>query len=160
MLFWPTVARSGQLDAALDELFLASQVKLASFKEEQLPYRSCAAIHVGAAVLARVARSRRSEPLLDERSLKLRSSRAESNWQLRATVGLNSSSVQMASACQVCSVLVYLARSGRLDADLDERSLKLRSSMTSSNRPLRATVGQNSSSIQIRVSTNSKKSEK
>ena len=42
--------------------------KLASFKEEQLPYRSCAAIHVGAAVLAQVARSRRSEPLLDEQS--------------------------------------------------------------------------------------------
>ena len=42
-------------------------LKLASFKEEQLPYR--AAIHVGAAVLAQVARSRRSEPLLDERSL-------------------------------------------------------------------------------------------
>ena len=46
-------------------------IKLASFKEEQLPYRSCAAIHVGAAVLAQVARSRRSEPLLDERSFKL-----------------------------------------------------------------------------------------
>ena len=44
--------------------------KLALFKEEQLPYRSKAASHVGAAVLAHVARSRRSEPLLDERSLK------------------------------------------------------------------------------------------
>ena len=42
--------------------------KLASFKEEQLPYRSCAAIHVGAAVLVHVARIGRSEPLLDERS--------------------------------------------------------------------------------------------
>jgi len=43
-------------------------IELASFKEEQLPYRSCAAIHVGAAVLVHLARSRRSEPLLDERS--------------------------------------------------------------------------------------------
>ena len=46
-------------------------LKLASFKEEQLPYRSCAAIHVGAVVLVDVARSGRSEPLLDERSLRL-----------------------------------------------------------------------------------------
>ena len=45
-------------------------LKLASFKEEQLPYRSCAAIHAGAAVLVHVARSGRSEPLLDERSFK------------------------------------------------------------------------------------------
>ena len=45
-------------------------VKLASFKEEQLPYRSCAAIHVGAAVLVHMARSGRSEPLLDERSFR------------------------------------------------------------------------------------------
>ena len=45
------------------------KLKLASFKEEQLPYRSCAASHVGAAVLAQVARSRRSVPLSDEQSL-------------------------------------------------------------------------------------------
>ena len=50
------------------KITLNMHIKLASFKEEQLPYRSCAAIHVGAAVLAQVARSRRSEPLLDERS--------------------------------------------------------------------------------------------
>ena len=57
-------------------------------------------------------------------SNKLRSSREESNWQLRATVGQNSSSVQMASANHVgAAVLVHVARSGRLDADLDERSL-------------------------------------
>ena len=44
------------------------KVKLASFKADQRPYRSSAANHVGAAVFAHVARSRRSEPLLDERS--------------------------------------------------------------------------------------------
>ena len=55
---------------------------------------------------------------------KLRSSRSASNRSLRATVGQNSSSVQMTSACHVCAaVLVHVARSGRMDADLDERSL-------------------------------------
>ena len=49
--------------------------------------------------------------------LKLRSSRAESNWQLRATVGQSSSSVQMASAYHVgAAVLVHVGRSGQLDA--------------------------------------------
>ena len=58
--------------------------------------------------------------------LKLRSSRAASNWPLRATVGQKSSSVQMAAACHVGgSVLVHVARSGQLDAALDERSLRL-----------------------------------
>ena len=37
------------------------QLKLASFKEEQLPYRSKAASHVGAAVLVHVARSGQSD---------------------------------------------------------------------------------------------------
>ena len=59
-------------------------------------------------------------------TLKLRSSRAESNWPLRATVGQNSSSVQMAATCHVGgAVLVHVARSGRLDAALDERSFNL-----------------------------------
>ena len=58
--------------------------------------------------------------------LKLRSSRSASNWLLRATVGQNNSSVQMAAACHVgAAVLVHGAPSGRLDADLDERSLYL-----------------------------------
>ena len=49
-----------------------------------------------------------------------------SNRPLRATVavGQNSSSVQMAAACHVgAAVLLHVACSGRLDADLDERSL-------------------------------------
>ena len=42
-------------------------------------------------------------------------------------MGQNSSSVQMASVCHLCAaVLVHVARSGRLDADLDERSLLFR----------------------------------
>ena len=46
-----------------------------------------------------------------------------SNRPLRATVGQNSSSVQMAAANHVgAAVLVHVARSGRLDADLDKRS--------------------------------------
>ena len=64
-----------QVKAARREQMLrpiGSSFKLASFKEEQLPYRSCAVIHVGAAVLAQVARSGRSELLLDERSLSLK----------------------------------------------------------------------------------------
>ena len=49
--------------------------------------------------------------------------RAASNWPLQATVGQNSSSVQMASACHVCAAfLVHVARRRRLDSDLDERS--------------------------------------
>ena len=56
--------------------------------------------------------------------LQLRSSRAESNWQLRATVGQNSSSVQMASAYHVgAAILAHVARRGQLDSALDERSL-------------------------------------
>ena len=56
-----------------------------------------------------------------EMKLKLRSSRAESNWPLWATVGQNSSSVQMASAYHVgAAVLVHVARSGQLDSALDE----------------------------------------
>ena len=56
-------------------------------------------------------------------TLKLRSSRAESNWPLRATVGQNSSSVQMASAYHVgAAVLAHVACSGQLDSALDERS--------------------------------------
>ena len=39
-------------------------LKLASFKEEQPPYRSKAASHVGAAVLANVARSGRLDAAL------------------------------------------------------------------------------------------------
>ena len=58
--------------------------------------------------------------------LKLRSSRSDSNRRLRATVGQNSSSFQMASAYHVCAaVLVHVARRRRLDSDLDERSLWL-----------------------------------
>ena len=58
--------------------------------------------------------------------VKLRSSRAESNWQLRATVGQNSSSVQMASAHHVgAAVLAHVARRGQLDSALDERSFSL-----------------------------------
>ena len=57
-------------------------------------------------------------------SLKLRSSRSDSNRRLRATVGQNSSSFQMASACHMCAaVLVHVARRRRLESDLDERSL-------------------------------------
>ena len=59
--------------------------------------------------------------------LKLRSSRAESNWPLRATatVGQNSNSVQMAFAYHVsAAVLAHVALSGQLDSALDERSLK------------------------------------
>ena len=48
---------------------------------------------------------------------KLRSSRAESNWPLRATVGQNSSSVQMASAYNVGAAVSAL-----LDSALDEGS--------------------------------------
>ena len=49
--------------------------------------------------------------------LKLRSSRGESNWQLRATVGQNSSSVQMASAYHVgAAVLAHVARRVQLAA--------------------------------------------
>ena len=60
---------------------------------------------------------------LKKRTLKLRSSRAESNWQLRATVGQNSSSVQMAYAYHVdVAVLAHVARRGQLDSALDERS--------------------------------------
>ena len=60
-------------------------------------------------------------------NLKLRSSRSDSNRRLRATVGQNSSSFQMASACHVCAaVLVHVARRRRLDSDLDERSLSTR----------------------------------
>ena len=59
-------------------------------------------------------------------SLKLRSSISASNRLLRATVSQNSSSVQMAAACHVsAAVLVHVARSGRLDADIYERSLCL-----------------------------------
>ena len=57
--------------------------------------------------------------------VKLRSSRAESNRPLRATVGQNSSSVQMASANHMgAAVLVHVARRGRLDSALDERSFR------------------------------------
>ena len=38
---------------------MAMGLKLASFKEEQLPYRGNDASHVGAAILAHVARSGR-----------------------------------------------------------------------------------------------------
>ena len=51
--------------------------------------------------------------------------RAASNWPLWSTVAQNSSSVQMVAACHVgAAVLVHVACSGRLDADLDERSFK------------------------------------
>ena len=84
------------------------------------------ACHVCAAVLVHVARSRRSEPLLDERSFKLRSSMTSSNRPLRATVGQNSSSVQMAAANHVgAAILVHVGRSGRLDDVIDERSFNL-----------------------------------
>ena len=64
---------------------------------------------------------------LEMYELKLRSSRAESNWLLRATVCQNSSSVQMASAYHVsAAVLAHVARSGQLDSALDERSLRSR----------------------------------
>ena len=57
--------------------------------------------------------------------LKLRSSMTSSNRPLRATVGQNSSSVQMASANHVgAAVLVHVARSGRLDDVIDERSFR------------------------------------
>ena len=52
-------------------------------------------------------------------SLKLRSSRAESNWQLRATVGQNRSSVQMASAYHVGAAAL-----AHVDSALDERSFQ------------------------------------
>ena len=46
-----------------------------------------------------------------------------SNRPLRATVGQNSSSVQIAAANHVgAAVLVHVARSGRLDDVIDERS--------------------------------------
>ena len=62
--------------------------------------------------------------------LKLRSSRAESNRPLRATVHQNSSSVQMASANHVgTAVLVHVARRCRLDSALDERSFKWQSNL-------------------------------
>ena len=40
-----------------------------------------------------------------QQGLKLRSSRSASNRPLRATVGQNSSSIQMASACHVCAAV-------------------------------------------------------
>ena len=47
----------------------------------------------------------------------------DSDWQLRATVGQNSSSVQMAYAYHVdVAVLAHVARRGQLDSALDERS--------------------------------------
>ena len=56
-------------------------------------------------------------------SFKLRSSMTSSNRPLRATVGQNSSSVQIAAANHVgAAVLVHVARSGRLDDVIDERS--------------------------------------
>ena len=45
-------------------------VKLSSFKEEQLPCRSNAASHLGAAVLAHLVRSGRSEAALKSTKLK------------------------------------------------------------------------------------------
>ena len=58
-----------------------------------------------------------------QKQLKLRSSRAESNWQLRPTVDQKSSSVQMASAYHVgTAVLAHVARSGQLESALDERN--------------------------------------
>ena len=58
--------------------------------------------------------------------LKLRSSRAESNWPLRSTVGQNSSSVQMAFAYHVgAAIFAHVARRGQLDSALDEGSLKV-----------------------------------
>ena len=47
-----------------------SQLELGSFKEDQRPYRSDAASHVGAAVLAHVARSGRSDAALRWKELK------------------------------------------------------------------------------------------
>ena len=64
--------------------------------------------------------------LFEAQGQKLRSSRAESNWPLQATVarvGQNSSSVQLDAAYHVgTAVLAYVARSGQLDSALDERS--------------------------------------
>ena len=60
-----------------------------------------------------------------KRRHKLRSSRSDSNRRLQATMGQNSSSFQLASACHVCAaVLVHVARRRRLDSDLDERSFR------------------------------------
>ena len=57
-------------------------------------------------------------------SFKLRSSMTSSNRPLRATVGQNSSSVQMAAANHVgAAVLVHMSRSGRLDDVIDEQIL-------------------------------------
>ena len=83
--------------------------KLASFKGDQRLYRGQAASHLGAAVLAQVARSRRSEPLLDERSLKLKLASFKED--------------QRPNRCNAAShvgaaVLVHVARSGQLDAAL------------------------------------------
>ena len=55
--------------------------KLASFKEEQLPYRSKAASHVGAAVLVHVAAAVDRTPLIDERSFNF-TFRFEFYWRL------------------------------------------------------------------------------
>ena len=55
--------------------------------------------------------------------LKLRSSRAESNWPLRATCDKTAVPTWYAEA--IWTLLLFwptVARSGRLDADLDERS--------------------------------------
>ena len=49
---------------ALDNFTNVLAPKLASFKEEQLPYHSQVASQVGAAVLAHVARSGRSDAAL------------------------------------------------------------------------------------------------
>ena len=66
--------------------------------------------------------------LFEAQGQKLRSSRAESNWPLQATVarvGQNSSSVQLDAAYHVgTAVLAYVARSGQLDSALDERSFR------------------------------------
>ena len=62
--------------------------------------------------------------------LKLRSSMTSTNRPLRATVGQNSSSIQMAAANHVgAAVLVHVARSGRLDDVIDERSFSLQTNL-------------------------------
>ena len=53
LLFWLTWPAAADWTLLIDE----QSLKLASFKEEQLPYHSEAACHVGAAVLVHVARS-------------------------------------------------------------------------------------------------------
>ena len=52
----------------LIQAYRISNLKLASFKEDQRPNRCNAASHVGAAVLAHVARSGRLDAALRERS--------------------------------------------------------------------------------------------